>query len=56
MLRLAEDDRADAEGAASWGVQSALDLYPRLRGLQSGAHAKPGRRSSGGVSRVDVCL
>ena len=51
MLRLAEDDRAHAEGSASWGWQSALDLYSRLRRLQSGAHAKPGRRGSGGVSR-----
>ena len=31
--------------------QSALDIYPGLRRLQSGAHAKPGRRSFGGVSR-----
>ena len=51
MLRLAEDDCADAEGAASRSLQSGLDLYLRLRRLQSGAHAKPGRRSSGGVSR-----
>ena len=51
MLRLAEDDRADAQGAPSRGVQSALDFYLRLRRLQSGAHAKSGRRSFGGVSR-----
>ena len=31
--------------------KSALDFHPRVRRLQSGAHAKPGRRSSGGVSR-----
>jgi hypothetical protein len=51
MLRLAEDDSAPAEGSASWGGQSALDLYPGLRRLQSGSHAKPGRRSSGDVTR-----
>ena len=50
MLRLAEDDCADAEGAASRRLQSGLDFYLRLRRLQSGAHAKPDRRSSGGVS------
>jgi Transposase DDE domain len=33
------------------GKQSALDIYPRVRRLQSGANAKPDRRSSGGVSR-----
>ena|SRR6266568_2122578 len=35
----------------SRGGQSALDIYLRLRRLQSGAHAKPGGRSTGGVSR-----
>ena len=40
MLRLAEDHRADAQGAASRGVQGRLDLYLRLRRLQSGAHAE----------------
>jgi hypothetical protein len=42
---------AHAEGSASRGEQSALDLYSGLRGLQLGANAKPGRRSSGGLSR-----
>ena len=55
MLWLVEDDCADAESASPWGLQSGLDLYLRLRGLQSGAHAKLGRRSSGGVSRAEVC-
>ena len=50
MLRLAEDHRADAQGAPSRGVQSTLDLYLRLRRLQSGAH-ESGRRSFGRVSR-----
>ena len=51
MLRLAEDDRADAKGSASRGEQSALDIYPRLRRLQSGAHAKLDHRSWGRVSQ-----
>jgi transposase len=51
MLRLAEDDCADAQAAAPWSLQGGLDLYLRLRGLQSGAHAKPRGRSSCGVSR-----
>jgi len=51
MLRLAEDDCAAAPAAASWSLQSGLDLHLRLRGLQSGAHAKPRGRSSCSVSR-----
>ena len=51
MLRLAEDNCADAEGAASRSLQSALDLHSGVRGLQSGAHAKPGRSSSSGVTQ-----
>jgi len=51
MLWLAEDDCAAAEGAPSRGLQSRLDLHLRLRGLQSGAHAKLGGRSSGAVSQ-----
>ena len=47
MFRLAEDNSAHAEGSASRGGQSALDIYPRLCRLQSGANAKPDRRSSG---------
>jgi hypothetical protein len=50
VLRLAEDDRPGAEGSASWSVQSGLDLYLRLRGLQSGAHPKLGCRGLGAVS------
>jgi transposase len=37
-------------------LQSGLDLYFRLRGLQLGAHAKPGGRSSGGVSPWPKCV
>src|SRR2546428_12828040 len=50
MLRLAEDDCPAAESTASRSFQSGLDLYLRLRGLQLGAHAQPGGRSSGRVS------
>jgi hypothetical protein len=39
-----------AKAAVSRGLQSALDLYSRLRGLQSGAHAESDRCSSGDVS------
>jgi hypothetical protein len=41
---------ADAETAVSRSLQGTLDLYPRLRGLQSGAHAES-VCSSGGVTR-----
>ena len=51
MFRLAQDGRTPEEGALSRGVQSALGFYSRLRRLQSGAHAKSGRRSPSGVSR-----
>ena len=51
VLRLAEDDCADAKAAAPWRLQGGLDLHFRLRRLQSGAHAKPRGRSSCGVSR-----
>jgi len=50
MFRLAEDDRAHAQAAASWSLQSELGLYPGLRRLQSGTHAKSEHCSSG-VSR-----
>ncbi|HKM86658.1 MAG TPA: hypothetical protein VJW96_10655 [Terriglobales bacterium] len=43
--------RAAAESTASRSVQSALDFYPRLRRLQSGAHTQPDPRSSGGVTQ-----
>lgn len=46
-----KNDRAAAEGSTSRSLQSALDFYLRLRRLQSGAYAQPGRRNSGGVSR-----
>src|SRR5216684_6032194 len=51
MFWLAEDDCGAAQSAASRSLQSGLDLYLRLRGLQLGAHAKSGGHSSGGVGR-----
>jgi hypothetical protein len=39
------------QATAPWSLQSGLDLYLRLRGLQLGAHAQPGGHSSRGVSR-----
>ncbi len=51
MFWLAEDDCVAAQGAASRNVEGGLDVYLRLCGLQSGAHAKPdGRRGSSAVS------
>jgi hypothetical protein len=51
MLRVAEDDCLAAQSASSRNVEGRLDLYFRLCGLQSGAHAKlDGRRGSIGVS------
>jgi hypothetical protein len=51
MFRLAEDGGGVAESATPRSWQSGMDLHLRLRRLQPGAHAKPGGRSSGGVSR-----
>src|SRR6266852_3234219 len=51
MFWLAEDDCGAAQSAASRSLQSGLDLYLRLRGLQLGAHAKSGGHSSGCVGR-----
>src|SRR5712692_6680287 len=51
MFWLAEDDCGAAQSAASRSLQSGLDLYLRLRGLQLGAHAKSGGHSFGGVGR-----
>jgi hypothetical protein len=50
MLRLVENDRSDEEGPASRGEQSALELYPRLRRLQSGVMRNLAA-ASGAVSR-----
>src|ERR1700678_2702891 len=50
MLRLSEDDSADAQGSTLRGEQSGLDIYAGLRRPQSGTHANPSRRSSGGES------
>jgi hypothetical protein len=38
------------KGAASWSLESGLDLYSRLRRLQSGAHAESGHGRSGELS------
>ncbi len=56
MLRVAEDYRAFAQGASSRGFKSPLDLYSRLRRLQSGAHAKFGRRRSTRVGPRPQCV
>jgi hypothetical protein len=51
MFWLAEDDCVVAPSASSRNVASGVDVYLRLCGLQSGAHAKSdGRHSSGAVS------
>jgi len=51
MLWLAEDDCFVAQGASSRNLEGGLDVYVRVRGLQSGAHAKPdGRCGSNAVS------
>src|SRR5271169_2403989 len=51
MFWMVEDDCLAAQGAASRNVQSGLDVYLCLRGLQPGAHAKPdGRHGSRAVS------
>src|SRR5450755_104544 len=51
MFWLAEDGGGAAQSAAPRSGQSGVDFHLRLRRLQSGAHAKSGGRSSGGVSR-----
>src|ERR1700730_7015945 len=45
VLWLAEDDCVTPQGAASRNVESGLDVYLRLCGLQPGAHAKLDGRS-----------
>jgi hypothetical protein len=35
---LVEDDRADAESAASWNSQGEVGLHVRIGGVQLGAH------------------
>jgi hypothetical protein len=49
-LRLAEDDRTDAQGAASGDSQGRLGVYVRGRCVQSGAAAESAVTS--GSSRV----
>ena len=56
MLRLAEDDCPDAQGAASRSVPSGLAFHLRLRRLQPGAHAESGPRGSSGVSPGPTCV
>src|SRR5437660_5660301 len=46
---MAEDDRAIAEGSASWSLQGGMDLHFCGRRLQPSAHAEPGDSSD--VSR-----
>ena len=48
-VRFRPAGRRFAAPPRSW-MRSLSAYYPRLRRLQSGAHAKPGRRSFGGVS------
>src|ERR1700736_5151867 len=52
MFWLAEDHCVVAQGAASRDAEGRLDLYVRVRGLQSGAHAEPDAQRSPGVVRV----
>ena len=46
---MAEDDRAIAEGSASWNLQGGMGLHLRGRGLQLGPHEESGDASD--VSR-----
>src|ERR1700675_2409718 len=46
MFWLAEDDCAVAQSTASRDAEGRLDLYVRVRGLQSGAHAEPDAQRS----------
>jgi hypothetical protein len=52
MFWLAEDYCAVAQSAASRDAESRLDLYVRMRGLQSGAHAEPDAQHSSGVAHA----
>src|ERR1700745_1351076 len=52
MLWLAEDHCIVAQSAASRDAESRLDLYVRMRGLQSGAHAEPDAQHSSGVAHA----
>lgn len=45
MLRMAEDDRRDAEGKASGTGQCGMGIHVRGSGLQSGAHAEAAGQS-----------
>ena len=49
VLRMAEDDRAVAEGAASWNLQGGMGLHLRGRGLQLSPDEESGDSSD--VSR-----
>src|ERR1700722_9908970 len=51
MFWLAEEYCADAQSAASRDAEGRLDLYVRVRGLQSGAHAEPDAQRSFDVGR-----
>ena len=49
---LVEDHCIVAQSAASRDAEGRLDLYVRVRGLQSGAHAQPDAQHSSGVVRA----
>src|ERR1700741_4512465 len=51
MFWLAEDYCAVAQSAASRDAEGRLDLYVRVCGLQSGAHAEPDAQRSSDVVR-----
>ena len=52
MFWLVEDHCIVAQSAASRDAEGRLDLYVRVRGLQSGAHAEPDAQHSSGVVRA----
>src|ERR1035441_9216488 len=45
VLRMAEDDRAIAEGSASWNLQGGMGLHPCRGCLQLGPYAESGDAS-----------
>jgi hypothetical protein len=49
VFRMAEEDRAIAEGSASWNLQSGMGLHLRGRGLQLSPYEESGDSSN--VSR-----
>jgi hypothetical protein len=53
VLRMDEDDRAVAEGSASWNLQRGMGLHLCGRGLQLSPYEESGDSSN--VGRVAVC-